>query len=231
MDEFFLVVHVAGLEPGQALGQLGRVALRALHAGGAEEKRRARIQRDAERGARSHGVHVGLAVRDAPARIARGQQLAQGLGLGVGPALLGEAPALIQRPGVQDGLALFCDGRIGAGGDVAGKANVHPRHGGGLARLDGDAHHGARAGVVVAAHLHRGAEIALRAQQRPHVAFGKHQQTRPFAVIQILDGAIALQRVEAFDECAQGLVVALHADVEGGGFGGLSGGCGGAGSG
>ncbi len=112
---------------------------------------------------------------------------------------------------------------VGGLGDVALELDVHAPHRGRRAGLDGDHHHRLAAGRVFAPQLDLGREVALGAQQVAHVAFGQRHQARELGVVQVADGAVALQLVVALDEGVQVLVVRVDADLEGLGGGGVVG--------
>jgi len=112
---------------------------------------------------------------------------------------LREAAAFIQAPVVHDAGALRHGVGIGAAGDVAFELDVDALDGGRLAGLDGDHHRRFAAGRAFAAHAHGGVEVALGAQQVAHVALGQRHQARELGLVQIADGAVALQLVVALD--------------------------------
>ena len=139
------------------------------------------------------GVHVSQAAGQAAGWVAARNQLTQGLGFCAAPGILGEAQAGRQTPVLLDFSAL----RYGVGvwrvGNITQKINRHRADLRGLTGFHGHHDDGALIDPAFARDADVGAEVTQRADQIADIAFGQHNQARQLGLVQIGDGAVALQ--------------------------------------
>jgi hypothetical protein len=197
VEQLLLVVVGAGGQAGDAARTVGVVARKAPQHERAELVGGPRLVGDAQARLAAVGIDLRAAHLDVAGGEALGREAAQRGGLGVVPGLLGEREARAQGPAGADRVAL----RLGGGvvgrilGNLAGIADLHIAHLGGLAGRDGDDDFARRLGALgrlVEFERQRGGEVAEGAEEFAGIGFGGDHEAGDFRRTEVVEFAVAL---------------------------------------
>ena len=187
------VVNISLIQACQTRHQHRVIAFDAADLHRPEPIKRAGVQAHGEAGGMRRGIHVGQAAGQFAGRVAARDQLTQGLGFCAAPGILGEAQASRQTPVLLDFSALRYRVGVWRVGNITQKINRHRADLCGLTGFNGHHDDGALIDTAFARDTDVGAEVAQRADQIADIAFGQHDQARQLGLVQIGDGAVALQ--------------------------------------